>query len=46
MHQDQLHGLLLLMFTKPELTSSINIDMMINEFKTIGNKNNYYIITH
>jgi len=37
MQQDRLNSLLL-MFTESELTSSINIDMVIDEFKMMGNR--------
>ena len=37
MQQDRLNSLLL-MFTESELTSSINIDMVIDEFKIMGNR--------
>jgi len=37
MQQNQLNSLLL-MFTESELTSSINIDTVIDEFKMMGNR--------
>lgn len=37
MHQNRLNSLLLI-FTEPELTSNVGIDMVIDEFRTMENK--------